>query len=255
MKRVVALLGMVALIGCGTAPKKSTDTSVAPKEQETNESGTGARAAQRAAGGAAAGALTCLAFAPTGIGAGGVGVIVTTLAAFVCVPFGVVAGAVVGGAAGAANAPSRTASGRRTNTPAEVAARYRSTGRFVLVSNGQVESGDAVPLGTLQVAMNTIVALEDDKKRASLVIDLERATIEGGRSLVTQTVMNCATGTTLIQRSFLYAETDGDGPLVKAEEHVPPIAVDKPSDALSSAVRTVCEAGPWWNTPAHLYGG
>jgi hypothetical protein len=103
--------------------------------------------------------------------------------------------------------------------------------------------------------MNTIVVLDETKKRASLVVDLESPTNDGGKSLVAQTIIRCDTGTTLIQRSFLYAGPNGDGALVKAEEHVPPMSVDTPpSEGLRSAVRTVCEAGPWWNTPAHVYG-
>ena len=255
MKRFVAMLSVVALIGCGTAQKKPPPVDEPPsKEQGPTEAGSGARTAKGAVGGAAMGAITCLSFAPTGLGAGGVGVIVTTAIAIVCVPFGAVAGAVVGGSVAAAKSPaSSTPTAARPSTPAEVASRYSTQGRFVLMASGHVELGDSLPPGSLLVAMNTIAA-EGSKKRASLVLELDSATEAGGRSVVAQTTIDCETGGAAIQRSFTYAEAFGNGALVLAQEHVPPIAVEKPGAALSSALRSVCEAGPWWNTPAQLYG-
>lgn len=257
MKRVVAMLSVVALIGCGTAQKKPPPVDEAPsKEQGPTEAGSGARTAKGAAGGAAMGAITCLSFAPTGLGAGGVGVIVTTAIAIVCVPFGAVAGAVIGGTVAAAKSPTSTSPApttARLSMPSEVAGRYSTHGRFVLMDSGRVDLGEAIPPGTLHVAMNTIAA-EANGKRASLVLELDSATEAGGRSLVAQTSINCEAGGAAIQRSFTYAESFGNGALLHTEEHVPPIAVEKPGAALSSALRSVCEAGPWWNTPAQLYG-
>ena len=257
MKRIVAMLSVVALIGCGTAQNKSPSVDEAPsKEQHPTEAGSGARTAKGAVGGAAMGAFTCLSFAPTGLGAGGVGVIVTTAIAIVCVPFGAVAGAVIGGTVAANKSPTSTSpvhAAARPSTPVEVASRYITQGRFVLIASGQVERGDAVPPGTLHVAMNTI-AVEANGKRASLVLELDSATEAGGKSLVAQTTINCEAGSAAIQRSFTYAEAFGSGAVVSAQDHVPPISVEKPGAALSSALRSVCEAGPWWNTPAQLYG-
>jgi hypothetical protein len=101
--------------------------------------------------------------------------------------------------------------------------------------------------------MNTIAVLENNEKRVSLVIDLDGPTQDVGRSVVAQTVIACDSGAASIRHSFTYAELHGDGALVKSQEHLPPIAVEKPSEGFLSAVRTVCEAGPWWNTPADLY--
>ncbi len=251
MRRIVAAMSVLALIGCGAAQKKPDAAISEPaKEQQPGESGTGARAAKGAAGGAAVGALGCLAIAPTGLAAGPVGLPASVLVSLVCLPFGIAGGAIVGSAVAVAKSPppSGTAS-----TPPEVASRDQTQGRFVLATSGQVEHGHALPAGALHVAMNTIALVESNQKRASLVINFDAESADGGRSLVAQTTMSCDTGAASIHHSFTYGGANGDGPLIKAEEHTSPVALEKPSAALASAVRTVCEAGPWWNTPAQLY--
>ena len=255
MKRIVAMISAMALIGCSSAQKKPDAASDAPKNEETTgKTDTGGRVALGAVGGAGVGAVMCLSLIPAGLAAGPAGAVGGALAALVCLPVGVVGGAVVGGTVVAARSPGAQSPTTTTaSTPSEVASRYRSEGRFVLVASGQVQQGDALPSGELHVAMNTIALGEDNHKRASLVINFDAASAEGGRSLVAQTAISCDTGAASIHHSFTYAEANGDGPLVKAEEHASPKVLDEPSAAFSSAVRTVCEAGPWWNTPAHLY--
>ena len=255
MKRFVAALSVVALTSCATTQQKSETTTVqSEKEQIATEPGTAGRAAKGALGGAAAGAGMCVSIAPAGLPAGPVGLAASVLVALVCLPFGTAAGAVVGGTVATAKSPaSRTPAAGSSGTPAAAASGYSTRGRFVLAASGQLEPGDALPSGSLLVAMNTIAA-DGNNKRASLVVELDSATEAGGRSLVAQTTVDCAAGRAEIQRSFFYAEASGNGALVLAQEHVPPIAVEKPGPALSSALRAVCEAGPWWNTPAQLYG-
>jgi len=252
MKRIVAAISAVALIGCSSVQKKPDAASDARKNEEsTSQTGTGGRAALGAVGGAGAGAVMCLSLIPASLGVPGF----AALAALVCLPVGVVGGAVVGGVVGATRSPTaQSPTTTAFSTPSEVAASpYRTEGRFVLVASGQVEHGDAVPSGELYVAMNTIALGEGNHKRASLVINFLAASAEGGRSLVAQTAISCDTGAASIHHSFTYGEANGDGTLVKAEEHTSPKVLNEPSAAFSSAVRTVCEAGPWWNTPAHLY--
>lgn len=251
MKRIVAALAAGALIGCGTAQKKPDAANVEPKkESDSAESGTPARAAGGALAGAAIGALGCLAIAPSGLAAGPIGLPASIVVSIACLPVGIVGGAVVGSVVGVAKSPSSA----RAATPVEVASRYRTEGRFVLVASGQVEHGDVVPSGDLHVAMNTIALGEPNQKRASLVINFDAAGADGGRSLVAQTAISCDTAAASIHRSFTYGEPNGAGPLIKAEEHTLPKVLNERSAAFSSAVKTVCDAGPWWNTPAHLYG-
>jgi hypothetical protein len=175
MRRITVALSVTALIGCGTAQKTPEVAADPPKKEErTDQGGTGGRVAKGAVGGAAFGALMCLGIAPAGLPVGGVGAIGSVLASLVCLPFGLVAGAVTGGTVAAVKSP-----------PPPPATPERRGG---------------------------------------------------------------------LQRSFTYAGRFGHGAVLHSVEHAPAIVVERPGPVLSSAMRTVCDAGPWWNTPAQLYG-
>ena len=267
MKRIVVALSVAALLGCGTAQKAADVAADTPGKEEqskdglSDQRGDGARAATGAVGGAAAGAVMCLAIAPAGLPLGGVGLIGSVLASLACLPFGVAAGALSGGAVAAANTSPAQTSRQTVTTPRAAkksgvtwGAPYLTQGAFVLATSGQLALGEELPSGSLYVAMNTIAVSGDTGKRASLIVDLDAPTKEGEKSLIAQTVFFCDKGEASILRSSTYAERFGHGRVVNSVEHAPPIVVEKPSPVLWSAVRTVCDAAPSLNTPAHLYG-
>lgn len=256
MRRITVALSATALIGCGTAQKTPEVAADPPKEEERAEQGrSGGRVAKGAVGGAAMGALMCLGIAPAGLPIGGVGAVGSVLASLVCLPFGVVAGAVTGGTVAAVKSPTtQNSSSEITSSTAAPGSGYLTQGAFVLAASGQLESGDGLRAGSLYVAMNTIVVSADNQKRASLIVDFDAPTNEGEKSMIAQAVFVCHKGAATIQRSFTYAERFGHGSVVHSVEHAPAIVVETPGPVLASAVRTVCDAGPWWNTPAQLYG-
>lgn len=236
MKRIVAALSVVALIGCGTAQKKPDSADVPKQEPAGTGNATGSRAAKGAAGGAAIGAVGCLSLIPIGLFGGPLGLIMVPVA-IACVPVGALAGAVAGGVVGAATGAANPV----PRTPPESSALSLTSRSYKSI--GRVEAGDVLPPGELYVAMTSITTLPENQRTGFLVVNFDAPTDSDERSYAAYIATHCDTGTATVRHSITYKERDGDGWTVKRGEHNPHINVDKPSTIFAEAIRTICEAG------------
>jgi hypothetical protein len=224
MKRIAAAFSVVALMACGTPQKKADE---AP-QQDPAATSTGGNAAKGAVGGAAIGAVACLSIAPAGLAAGGIGVIGSTLAALVCLPFGAVGGAVIGGTVAAVRSP-----GAPSGSPAQAAEPSPEEPAWQLI--GSLGRGEPLPEGTLHVAGDA-----KGKTPIRLLVDLEQTSEKGERSYLGYAWADCDNDSVRIFFSETYSEWGGNGWRVSGGQLDPEVTLRKPQARLDETLKHLC---------------
>lgn len=236
MKRIVAALAAVALIGCGTAQKKPDSADVPKQEPTGTENAAGSRAAKGAVGGAAIGAVGCLSLIPMGLFGGPLGLVMVPVA-IACVPVGVVAGAVVGGTAVAVSDATR----RGTPSTAHAGTHDPSSDYSAWKPIGRLAKNDAIPAGTLH--FSNALRTAQNKPAVRLLVDFDERSERGERSYMAYATVSCQNGALSFYSRATYSEWGGNGWRVTSEfrDDGALFVIDKANDAFPQVFQQACE--------------
>lgn len=238
MKRVVAMLSVVALIGCGTAQKKPPPIEAPSREQGPTEAGSGARAAKGAVGGAAVGAGMCLSLIPIGLFGGGPLGLIMVPVAVACLPVGAVAGAMIGGTAGAVSDAARS---NRASTSQIVphAAPSAEDSAWKLI--GRLLNNEAIPAGTLHFA--SAHSKSENQPAIKLLVDFDNPSERGERSYMAYATVSCQHGSLSFHSRETYSEWGANGWRITSEfrDDGALLVIDKANQVFPQVFQQACE--------------
>lgn len=119
-----------------------------------------------------------------------------------------------------------------------ILATYRLSRWMRLQHVGSLASAGPLPAGRLYIATPY---RREDRSRNWLLVRLDAPSTDGERShVVAVTNVNCTTGTLSLDHHLTYADEDGQGQLIGSRLYEPPLAIEDPASALTSATRAIC---------------